>query len=1027
MVAFASAGLSVAVVSPAYAQSTAVGSVYGTVPAGAGDQVLIENVGTGARRTVDVSGERFQATSVQPGNYRVSLLKGGTTVSSVTVEVLAGNGSEAKFTAAAASLGSVVVTGRGSPIDVTATTNSTTFTADQLEALPFASQNFNAIIRLAPNTTSADPRYAGGVSIGGGAPSENAFFIDGFPVTNPLTQLGSMELPFGAIASAQVQTGGFGAEFGRSVGGVFNVTTKSGTNEWHGGVDAYWEPNSLRAKPKSIYYPNTGDPLNTSTDGTTYLYKHGNDRTETQYGAYLGGPIIENRLFFFVAADHTSTNNKFVNQVPTATVALGQSGFADSDDSNDRYFAKLDFNITDNHRLSLTALGDNYKNTTDYYGYNYGTRSRAPVKTFTEYAKNLDNVTPQVGGDAQILKYVGNLTDNLTLSALAGQSQFQHSQGYSFSPTSPQISLIAANRQPGLNYVSPNPLPVNTTSIADNAKDKTESFRLDLEYKLGDHLLRAGVDDNKLKSINAGESLAGGSLFVFSRTTNGGLTPSNANAGNRITLLQGGAVGYAGVAGCAPTCYFYARQRIFTDYTDAKSDQTAQYLEDKWQVTRDVQVTAGVRNESFKNKNGDNETFLKSDNFVSPRLAAAWDTFGDSSMKVFGSAGRYSLQIPTHIAVRGASRSLLTDQYYTYSGINQATGAPTGLVSLGDVYSVNNEYNQAKDSKTVSARNMDPTYQDEVTLGLEKTLTTNVTVGTTLTARKLKSTIDDFCDARPFDAYAERNNIDTSNYGGFGCATFNPGKSNTFLVDYSGNAATTGQYTKVKLSKDELGVPTPKRTYLAANFFVEHAFADKWYGRLTYTWSQSRGNTEGQTKSDNAQTDVAATSTWDTPELMINSYGNLPSDRKHAFKAYGYFQALTEVGFGATVVAESGRPKNCIGFLPEEILGDSPDYSTPGTGGQYFYCNGEAAPRGSAGRLPWNYGLDLNAVYKPTLVRGLALRLDVFNVFNRQSATVVDDYRDINGAPTYNIRPTYERVIAYSAPRAVRLSAQYEF
>jgi len=84
---------------------------------------------------------------------------------------------------------------------------------------------------------------------------------------------------------------------------------------------------------------------------------------------------------------------------------------------------------------------------------------------------------------------------------------------------------------------------------------------------------------------------------------------------------------------------------------------------------------------------------------------------GDSSMKLFGTAGRYSLQIPTHVAVRGASRSLFTRQYYAYTGIDPVTGAPTGLTALGTAYSSNNEYGQAKDPKSVAAQDMKPTYQ----------------------------------------------------------------------------------------------------------------------------------------------------------------------------------------------------------------------------------------------------------------------------------------------------------------------------
>ena len=67
--------------------------------------------------------------------------------------------------------------------------------------------------------------------------------INGFPVTNVLFQVGTSELPFNSIAQAQILTGGFGAEFGRSTGGVINIQTKSGTNTWEAGGSISTEPS----------------------------------------------------------------------------------------------------------------------------------------------------------------------------------------------------------------------------------------------------------------------------------------------------------------------------------------------------------------------------------------------------------------------------------------------------------------------------------------------------------------------------------------------------------------------------------------------------------------------------------------------------------------------------------------------------------------------------------------------------------------------------------------------------------------
>jgi hypothetical protein len=438
-----------------------------------------------------------------------------------------------------------------------------------------------------------------------------------------------------------------------------------------------------------------------------------------------------------------------------------------------------------------------------------------------------------------------------------------------------------------------------------------------------------------------------------------------------------------------------------------------------------------MRFEQYKNLNGDGETFLKVKNQINPRFAFAWDAMGDGSTKIFGSAGRYGVQIPTHLAVRGASRSTFTRQFFAYTGID-ANGAPIGRVDLGAPFSANNEYGQAKDAKTVAALDMKPNSQDEMTLGIEKALSADLNVGARVTYRKLVATIDDLCDPRPFEKYAADNAIDTTNWAGFGCASFNPGQANSFLVDYAGN----GTYTRVNLSKDALGFDKAKRTYFALDLFAEHPLKNGWYGRVNYTYAQNKGNTEGQTLSDVAQTDVAATQTWDHPELMIGAYGNLPNDRRHQIKAYGFARVMPGVDVGANLLLASGRPKNCIGnFAGTPSFGTTiADFDNISYGAAYRTCNFDgvqrATPRGSEGYLPWDTRLDLNVTFRPEQIKGLTLRVDVFNVFNRQNIQAIDEVHEVAGTPgdtTQVTTQTYGRVLSYTAPRSMRFSLNYDF
>jgi hypothetical protein len=1011
-IAFGAAALTAAVVQPAMAQSNASGNIFGRVDNGAGSTVVLSNTETGLRRTVtpDASG-RYQATALPPGHYKVELMRNGNVANTTEVDVLIGQGVDASFTDAAVT--QVRVTGRHSRIDVSSANNGATFTAKELAQLPIQ-QSVDAIIQLAPNTTRADPRYAGGASFGGGGASENAYYVNGFPVTNPLTQLGASELPFGAIAQAQILTGGFGAEFGRSVGGVVNITTKSGTNRWEAGVQASIEPNSLRSKARNVYYANTG-VLNTDTnkpyDGTLYARNDLSKRDENRVGAYVGGPLIQDKLFMFVSAEQTNEKTKGVSSTsddPSAT----NTGWLDRKNKTTRYLAKFDWNITDNHRLEFTSIGDKPESDLEYSGFNYATGARNGKVVSGGHFESVANTTPTIGAKTNILKYTGNLTDDLTLQVLYGKNKTDHvNSRLAYNPNLPGVTFLQADAAaPGLTYNIPQFYSGQRIEAA-YSYDEVKSQRVDLEWKLGDHTLRAGIDNNKLSSYGAGQETAGGYTWQYGHTS----TPDTpiSLTGYKAAVNNG--------SGPLAAQGYYVRKQIFFDETQAFSNQSAQYIEDRWQATKNLLVTGGLRVEQYKNLNGDGVAFLKMDNQINPRLSAVWDTYGDASLKVFGSLGRYSIQIPTHVAIRGASRSTYTRQFYTYTGVDQ-NGAPTGLVQLSPVVSPDGEFGQAKLAETVAAQNLKPSYQDEFTLGFERAFSPSLNFGAKVTYRQLKSTIDDFCDERPFDKWATDHKVNTDNYAGFSCASINPGSSNDFLVDYAG---TGKNLTPVTLSAADMGFSKPTRKYTALDLYFEHPMRDGWYGRVNYTWSRSKGNTEGQTLSAVAQTDVAATQTWDMKEIMYYADGLLPNDRQHQIKAFGYWQVLPEWTLGGNMLVASGMPITCLGSFPNPPE-DMPDY-----GSAYHYCGGAdgsknvPAPPGSNGRLPWDVRFDASLTYSPAAVKGLSVKLDVFNLFNKQTVQQIDQQFDTDEGSRSATYGTPGPFVGYTQGRSLKFTVEY--
>lgn len=978
-----------------WAQSNATTTIFGEVRAPAGATVVLENLATGVQRTLTPdSAGRYVANSMPPGRYSVRVLRQGALEASQEVEAVVGTGAEANFIPDALQQ-KVVVSATRTPIDVSNTNNGVVFTARELRKLPVAN-DIASVVQLTPGVARGNnSQYGNAPSIAGSGQSENAFYVNGFPVTNILSQVGASELPFGAISNLQVLSGGYGSEFGRSTGGVVNVTTKSGGNKFEFGGKVSILPRSLQSRPENTYYPVTG--AHPDTDGKLLYWNRDNGTTSKVVGLYGSGPIIKNKLFAFIAVEETRSEGGAVAASTDAGV-ISPTGWSESRSTVKRYLGKIDFNLTDDHHFEYTKLYDRTEGFSQAFGYSYVTNTRDNVAgNKGQSTINCCGAAAAPGADISILKYTGYLSENLTATALYGDSRTIHRRipaGYDASLA--QVSAPVTSRVPGVVY--PTPQTVTGSLVDPQSGDRQKGVRLDIEYKLGAHSLRAGIDRLDIDST-VGTTLAGGYRWSYRKAGD----PSRSINGTFETPAQGGGYGTAG---------YYVTRDVSTNLANPTSVQSAQYLQDHYQLNERILFDLGLRREQFTNYTSTGDAFISQRNMIAPRVGATWDYKGDGSLKFFANAGRYHLPVPSNLSSNMASPLLQTSEFFTYTGIDPSTGAPTGLHAISKPFSANNFYGQGRDAREVTAIGLKPLSQDEFALGFERALSSKLVMGGGLLYRKLNDTNDDTCDQRPIDAWTAHNSVDTSNWGGFQCAIMNPGRDNNLMIDFHDGKG----LRRVDISAAEWGNPLPKRNYRALNMFLEHPFRDGWYGKLTYTLSALKGNSEGQTDSIGGG-DVALTVSDDHRELMYNAYGYLPSDHRHAIKAYGFVQVLPAWTVGANLALISGAPRNCIGELPEALKFNG-DY-----GAAYFYCNGVASPRGSQGRLPWQAQLDLNLAYAPALAKGLTIKLDVFNAFNRQTVTRYNETREDAG----DIARNYLQVDGRAAPRSVRLTAEYNF
>ena len=989
----------VALASPVVAQSS-TGSIFGTAPVAAGETVLIQSdSGVSREVSIDANG-RYSAASLPLGTYKVSLKKDGNVVESRSnVTLVVGAGTQVSFAAAASedakSLGAVTVMANALPaIDVSQVDSRTVITSEQLAKLPLQ-RSAEAIATLAPGVNTGSGYFTSSTgqvlnSFGGSSVAENAYYINGFNTSDPLHNFGGLTLPYGAVDQEQVLTGGYGAAYGRSDGGVINQVGKRGTNDWHFGGQVLYQPSWAQSNPDNYYL----------TNGQLYRYRQDNNNQSTYtYDAYFGGPLIKDKLYVFGAVEGYQQQNG----VNVGTVANGTvKNYSYSDP---KWYAKVDWNITDNNILELTGASNKTEYGGNVYQYNYG-----PGPSKGSYGNYLGpDVETKNGADLWIAKYTGYITDSLTVDALYGKMK---QISYSNSGGGPDSRILGAeNQDPAYTGGIPIVGPQTSGSVSNpDAHDHTTNYRLDLNYKLGSHSITVGIDNLNVSSYDIGNIEPGpGYSWEY------GFGDPNLP----ISTAVGAGVGAPGGNGYYVDKYIYT-----TGASVVHVKQRAQFIEDQWQVNDRVLLSLGLRNDQFTNYNPDSVPYIRlgKPNWA-PRIGVSWDVYGDSSLKVYGNAGRYYLDEPTNVAIRGAAGSTYTRQYFTYTGIDPATGAPTGLVQIPqDVYpgvSANKEYGQPPDPKTVTSSNVKAEYQDEYIAGVDKAFEMfgeKWTAGAKGTYRVLRNDLDDVCDYNTFGEIGVSQGFDEAAAQGSGCYIMNPGRTADINVPLA-----TGGYGTMVVPWSALGMPSLLRKYVALDTYLEHPFDGKWYAKIMYTWSHSYGNTEGSVRSDIGQEDVSQTEDWDNKGVMTYANGDQANDRRHQIKAYGYYQVTPEWLVGANVQILSGTPIVCLGYF-------GPEQSDPYIyQASYHFCgpNGTPAAPGSTGRTPWTELVSLNAEYRPDWAQHkLAFSVQIYNLFDQQRATEL--YGTSESGPG-QASAQYKVPLFYTTPRYVQFGVSYDF
>lgn len=968
------------------------GGLYGSGPAGGAATVVVSSPDTGFKRELKTDAEgRYSTSGLNPGRYTVTVQQDGRTLGERFVEVkpntqtavaAVSTASTDESATKGATLATVTVTGRAAltqviPIDVSTPELSSHYSRELINDLPMPAAAGPESIALLRSNVRYDDKGTGLVQIGGASAAENRYYLNEFDTTNDRTSLGANYLPREAIQDTEVVAGNFGASWTNATGGIMAQTVRQGTNEFAAGYSVYFTPATSRLlmpRAHDIYRP----------DGGYYSFNSDTRRSgsATQY-VWASGALIKDKLFVFALFGDTPPWRQYF-------YGTNNGSRVDIRSQRDKNATiNLTWNISEDQTFNLVGSRDWSGRTDNTY--------RLTQKYTTEIGKYYSFSTQPVRQRFLIGNYNWHIADNLDLRVMGGHlgNSTQRPAGNDALPfvqSYDSKSQITTNI--GLNGQYNNFRPDDYWRTG---------YKGDLTWRLGDHKLVFGAEHYKHFLGEDWHYPQAGYFTYYDQP-------------KPVQLRNGETVSGPYVE--EDYSHFFGRMI---------SVNKAAYLEDYWQATDRIVLYGGLRFDKYVQKDA-LERPLFSFPMTSPRLGISWDAKGDSSLKIGGNVGRYSISMPSNFSIGVAASNLSAAEWYRYTGVDPTTKAPLGLTQIGSRFTAAGQDGIPPSADQVATTNLKAPLEYMAQAYIQQRLRDNWVGQLDFGLTDLKRVINQTCWTQGIQDWANThgypNYVDPGN-----CFELNPGENVTVVRDFTGN----GSKQQLTIPAAFFGLPKPKHKYYHLTLDLNHPrTADEpYYLDLSYTYTRSYGNDNGLLDMQSRGTGyIGQTGIYDFPEIALGSYGNLVNDVRHKVTASGayYFQS----GFRVSGVLNlhTGEPLTCYGLKPD-VNSASYQYGDWG-----HYCNQNVnpvgvTPTGSVGRLPFFWQLDLGLGYDLSVGRHnkLSIDLDIQNVTNHRALT--DRYQtfsaDVNADNSIVPDVLYGLGTRYQTPRTTTLVFRYSF
>jgi outer membrane receptor protein involved in Fe transport len=1026
----------------AMAQSSTTGEVVGVVADANGAVIPNASITLSgpnlirAVTTTSAADGSYRFSSVPPGRYALetSATSGFAAYKQENVEVNLSRTTTTNITLAAAGATGVVDVVATPEIDQSNNTTGSNISTEFFSNIP-TSRTVQGLYTIAPTVARSGLRDASGrdrdPSVAGSSGPENNYILDGVNTTDPAFGGGGANLPFEFVQEVEIKTGAFGADQGLATGGVFNVITKSGGNEYHGDLFAYGNPNSFVRDTKN--FPFTG------------LAPNG--FSEVDAGGDIGGPIIKNRLTFFAAFNPQYRTNNYLTQSFRQEVEgkiktpfySGKLSWLINNNNSATFSTFGDFTKETGHLFAGSGFGANlasFAGTRETGGHNYAARLNSNIRQnwIGEFAFGMHFQRNNVIPDASVASTALN-TDNFAILRSNGTVAPVTQTGTAGPTNTGFVDFVFS---PGgslqRNFVR------DGFGLFQNQKRNRWEASARFQNILDQHTIKYGFEYYKNKydinQTSTGPSnvfanplnvLPNNGTDVDNRTVSGFRVTNNFSVcttrGTVITCPSSTAIAVlqaAQAAGTLPTGYTLnstataitaqevlnnpflvratTRVRDFKLIAKTSTAVESFYVQDDYRLLKNLQFNIGVRWDYQQAYGNDGVTYLKLNNWfdnLQPRLGFSWDPFSKGKTKLFANYARFvETPLPLDINVRAGSDDTQTDKNFNVNRwgapLNATIATGFGTRNLGAEH-------------TPIDQGLKPQTVNEWTAGFEHELMKNITLGVRGIYRGQGSVIED----GSFD--------DGDSYFLFNPGEIRPGDNTT--EEIACNSPGIGCFGRAR------------RWYRALEFTLNRRFANNFSFNTSYVYSSLIGNYEGLFRNDNGQSDPNITSLFDLVSLLANTYGRLPNDRPHQFKFNGSYQTPFKLVVSGNFYAQSGIPFNAL--IPHPVYGNNEGFLNP-RGTTVLQADAPGGISAGSNRTPFTWNLDLGAYYPVKLSENMQIRFtaDWFNATNSQRAVTLDQTYQINSgvtgvAPVNN--PFFGTGAIFQYPSTLRLGAKFTF